>query len=118
MTVYIKTLRAPSGRLTKCQMLADSDDELHALAQRIRIHKRRWNPPENHHAGYYDVPLTMRADALRAGAVSVSLLRAQCMSFRRMWTGHLGSPETARNWWKECVLQQIADLKAARAVKK
>ncbi len=82
MTVYVDTMRAPFGRMVMCHMLADTDDELHAMADRIGV-SRRWhqNPGSSH--SHYDICLSKRALALAAGAVEIDrhavarLLRAK-----------------------------------------
>ncbi|MFT4248855.1 MAG: DUF4031 domain-containing protein [Pseudomonas sp.] len=51
-------------------LLADTLDELHAVAARLGIPRRAFqNKPSGAH---YDVPAEMRAQAIRLGAVPVS----------------------------------------------
>ena len=69
MSVYVDELRYPFGRMVMCHMLADSLDELHAMAERIGIHRRHFQ-----NAGrwqHYDICKAKRALALRYGAISL-----------------------------------------------
>lgn len=51
-----------------CHMLADTVDELHAMADRIGV-ERRWF--QGRKTPHYDVCLSKRAQAVRLGAVEV-----------------------------------------------
>lgn len=68
MSVYVDDMRAPYRGMLMCHMLADSEDELHAMADRIGVSRRHCQ-----HAGtyrmHYDICLTKRALAVKAGAV-------------------------------------------------
>lgn len=77
-----------------CHMVADSDDELHAMAERIGV-ARRWHqcPPKASHS-HYDIALSKRALAVQAGAVEVTLQQLAMMVRHRRATGELGSPPT------------------------
>jgi hypothetical protein len=68
VTVYVDTMRARYGRMVMCHMLADSDDELHAMAERIGL-SRRWHQKPDTPSSHYDICLAKRALALKAGAV-------------------------------------------------
>lgn len=66
MTVYVDNMRAPYGRMTMCHMAGDTEDELHAMADKIGV-ARRW-----YQGDHYDICLAKRALAVRAGAKEVT----------------------------------------------
>lgn len=70
MTVYVDDMRAEYRRMVMCHMLADSDEELHAMAQRIGL-ARRWHQKAGTVHSHYDICSSKRAQAVRAGAVEI-----------------------------------------------
>ena len=72
MAVYVDDMKAAYGRMTMCHMLADTDDELHAMAERIGV-ARRWHQKDGTPQSHYDVCLTKRAKAVEAGAVEITM---------------------------------------------
>ncbi len=70
MPVYVDNMRAPYGRMLMCHMLADTDEELHAMAAHIGV-ARRWHQKAGTHHSHYDICLAKRALAIRAGAVEI-----------------------------------------------
>ncbi len=56
MTVYVDDMRAPYGRMVMCHMLADTDDELHAMADHIGV-ARRWHQKAGTPHSHYDICL-------------------------------------------------------------
>lgn len=97
MAVYVDDMRAPYGRLIMCHMLADTDEELHAMADAIGV-ARRWHQAPPRHDSHYDIALSKRALALAAGALPITLRQAASMNTRRRVTGELGLPEDAIEW--------------------
>lgn len=71
MTVYIDDMRAPFGRMVMCHMIADTSDELRAMARRIGV-AERWIQKEGTTGEHFDVCLSKRALAIACGAVPVS----------------------------------------------
>lgn len=69
MSVYVDRHRARLGRMVTCHMVADTREELHAMAERIGMHREWFQdcPPSS--APHYDVSLTKRDAALRLGAI-------------------------------------------------
>ncbi len=106
MTVYVDDMRAPFGNLIMCHMLADTDEELHAMADTIGVQRKWWQSPEKASGSHYDIALSKRALAVRAGAVEITWRQASAMNLRRKVTGELGAPEDASEW--------VAALRAAR----
>ena len=70
MAVYIDDMRAPFGRMVMCHMIADSTDELLAMADRIGV-ARRWLQYPGTPKEHFDIALSKRALAVKAGAVEV-----------------------------------------------
>ena len=71
MSVYVDNMRSRVGRLVLCHMMADTTEELHAMADRIGM-KRHWCQYEGTDREHYDVSLAKRALALRYGAVEIT----------------------------------------------
>lgn len=100
MTVYVDDMRAPYGRMIMCHMLADTDEELHAMAQKIGVARRWWQSPEVSSGSHYDIALSKRNAAVYYGAVEVTMRQCACMNARRRATGKLGKPEEAEEWFR------------------
>ncbi|MFA6230923.1 MAG: DUF4031 domain-containing protein [Rhodanobacter sp.] len=98
MTVYVDDMRASFGRMVMCHLLADSDEELHAMAERIGVARKWWQGPPKTRYSHYDIALSKRALAVQGGAVEITLRQAGAMSFRRRATGQLGHPADALEW--------------------
>lgn len=70
MSVYVDDVFIPFGRMKMCHMIADTEDELHDMAARIGM-KRKWFQDGSH--PHYDVSKTKRVEAIRHGAIEVSV---------------------------------------------
>lgn len=77
MSVYVDDMKAAFGNMVMCHMWADSDEELLAMADRIGV-RRKWI--QGHHVlsfgkhrnaswVHFDIALSKRALAVRAGAI-------------------------------------------------
>lgn len=94
MTVYVDDMRARFGRMIMCHMIADTDDELHAMADKIGV-ARKWHQAPPQHNSHYDIALSMRALAICHGAVPITMREwAAMVSVRRM-TGKMPRPDEA-----------------------
>ena len=71
MTVYVDDMykypMGQFGRMKMSHMIADTDEELHAMADRIGL-ARKW-----YQGDHYDVSLALRGKAIAAGAVAITL---------------------------------------------
>ena len=85
MSVYVDDMHAPYGRLIMCHMLADTDAELHAMADRIGV-ARKW-----HQGDHYDIALSKRRLAIKFGAVEITALAAGIMAMHRRRAGSMPS---------------------------
>lgn len=87
MTVYVDDMRAPFGRMVMCHMLADSSEELLAMADRIGI-SHRWIQHPGTRKEHFDISLGKRALAVEAGAVEITFRQTGEMLGRRTKVGN------------------------------
>ena len=73
MTVYVDNMRARYGRMKMCHMIAESTDELLAMADRIGV-DRKWLQKPGTRFEHFDIALSKRALAVEAGAVEVTMM--------------------------------------------
>lgn len=111
MAVYVDNMRAQFGRMVMCHMIADTDEELHAMADRIGV-ARRWHQKAGTSRSHYDIALSKRAQAVSSGAVEITWKQTACMCARRRSTGFLGVPDDAEAWCRERIsLNKIEESK-------
>lgn len=72
MPVYVDDMRAKFGRMIMCHMLADTDEELHAMADKIGV-ARRWHQKAGTEQSHYDISLQKRAAAIECGAAEITV---------------------------------------------
>lgn len=69
MSVYVDRVEIGYGRMVMCHMIADSLDELHAMADHIGIARRWFQSPPKASFPHYDIAKSKRALAIEAGAI-------------------------------------------------
>ncbi len=106
MTVYVDDMRAKFGRLVMCHMIADTDEELHAMADKIGV-ARRW-----HQGDHYDIALSKRALAVAAGAKEITQRECAIMAMHRRRTGVMPSLEDVPQLKEEMVARMRANIAA------
>ncbi|MEI7444502.1 MAG: DUF4031 domain-containing protein [Burkholderiales bacterium] len=94
MTVYVDDARTPFRGWRMCHMLADTDEELQAMAEALGL-QRRWQ-----HGDHYDLNEEARERAVALGAVEIGRREAAAMRAHRRVHGHLGEPTTALVWFR------------------
>lgn len=83
MAVYVDDMEASFGRMIMCHMVADSTEELLAMADRIGV-ARKWMQHPGTPYEHFDVSKAKRALAVEAGAEEVTqrdvayLIRKKC----------------------------------------
>ena len=71
MTVYVDNARHRYGRMRMCHMLADTDAELLAMADRIGV-ARRWHQFPKTARSHFDICSAKRRLAVQHGARQIS----------------------------------------------
>ena len=71
MPVYVDDMKAQFGRMVMCHMLADTSEELLAMADRIGV-ARKWIQYPGTHREHFDIALSKRAEAVAAGAQEIT----------------------------------------------
>lgn len=67
MAVYVDSMNAKFGRMVMCHMLADSTDELLAMADKIGV-QRKWIQSKGTYKEHFDISLSKKKLALQHGA--------------------------------------------------
>lgn len=71
MSVYVDDMRAGYGRMVMCHMVADTEEELHAMADKIGVDRKWYQYPKKSRYPHYDIALSKRALAVAAGAQEI-----------------------------------------------
>ena len=107
MTVYVDDMYliplGRFGRMKMSHMIADTEAELHAMADRLRL-KREWCQGD-----HYDVSMVLRTRAIAFGAVAITLRQCAFMVQNRRNGYPMGTPETC-----EAIAQQRHSERALR----
>ena len=72
MAVYVDNMQAQFGRMKMCHMIADSTEELLAMADRLGV-ARKWIQSAGTAREHFDIAMSKRALAVEAGAVEVTM---------------------------------------------
>ena len=91
MSAYVDAPIYPFGRMLMCHLLADSEEELHQMADRIGVARRWFQDPGKKYRGvpHYDICRSKRALAVAAGAVELKDHRETVAVMQR-----------SRIWWE------------------
>ena len=71
MAVYVDDMRAGYGRMVMCHMVADTEAELHAMADLIGVDRKWYQYPHKSRYPHYDIALSKRALAVANGAQEI-----------------------------------------------
>lgn len=82
MAVYVDDMNARYGRMVMCHMLADSTEELLAMADTIGV-ARKWIQKAGTPNEHFDVCKAARTKAVAAGAVQITWRQTGAMTLAR-----------------------------------
>ena len=108
MTVYVDDMHlypmGQFGRMKMSHMIADTEAELHMMADKIGV-ARRWFQGD-----HYDIAKTKRDEAIACGAVAITIKQLACMSMlrRRHPNAPLVKPKDA-----ERLVQELSQARRA-----
>lgn len=71
MPVYVDNMRAQFGRMIMCHMIADTTEELDAMARNIGV-QLKWRQYSGEPKEHFDISLAMRAKAVTFGAREIT----------------------------------------------
>lgn len=80
MTVYVDDMRANYGRMIMCHMTADSEEELHDMADKIGVARKWYQYPHKSRYPHYDICLSMRKKAIALGAKECTMRESVIIS--------------------------------------
>ena len=83
MMVYVDNARRPYGRMKMSHMVADTEDELLEMADRIGV-ARRWLQHGGTARVHFDVCLSKRAEAINQGAKPITQRELGVMVMERI----------------------------------
>lgn len=87
MSVYVDDMRARFGRMILCHMMADTPEELHAMADTIGV-QRKWVQHDDRPADrHYDISITKRRLAVAAGAIEIPRREMSAFAWHRRTYG-------------------------------
>lgn len=72
MTVYVDAAENDFGRMKMCHMLADTPNELFAMAEKIGVDRRWYQGFEKASCPHFDIAKSKRSLAVKSGAVEVN----------------------------------------------
>ena len=70
MTVYVDSANLPYRRMIMCHMLADTEEELEAMAKTIGVQLKWWQY-KGTYKSHFDICQTKKALAIKAGAIEI-----------------------------------------------
>lgn len=95
--VYVDDMRAPFRNMIMCHLIADTDEELHTMADKLGL-ARKWHQKPGTHHSHYDISLGFRARAIALGAIQINRTELGAMLRHRRTLGRLGTPAEALEW--------------------
>lgn len=82
MAVYVDDMKAGYGRMVMCHMVADTEEELHEMADKIGVARKWYQYPHKSRHPHYDIALSKKALAIGFGAIAISSREAPAIARR------------------------------------
>lgn len=95
MAVYLDDSRKPQGPYVLSMLIADSDKELHAIAQAIGLDASWLHQPEGSTDARAYVSPGLAVQALKRKAIPITAQQCTAMRWHRHHYGELGTPAGA-----------------------
>lgn len=86
--VYVDDMQADFSRMKMCHLIADTREELLAMIDKIGV-KRKWIQKEGTYAEHFDICLSKRKLAIKAGAKEITGMDLGRMLRNRRLNGSL-----------------------------
>jgi DNA/RNA endonuclease G (NUC1) len=83
MSVYVDDMKAQFGRMNMCHMIADSTDELVAMADKIGV-ARKWIQKAGTAREHFDICMSKKELAIAYGAVQITMRELAQITRKRM----------------------------------
>jgi hypothetical protein len=109
MAVYVDHQKNKFGRMIMCHMLADSIEELMAMADNLGLHRRHFQPWSHPH---FDISLGYRGRAVKLGAVEVT--RRELVDTMKRYRALIKVSENERDLLAFATVQSDLGKKRAR----
>lgn len=114
MTVYVDDMFAPYRGMKMVHMVADSTEELLAMARTIGVNVK-WIQKKGTPREHFDICASMRAKAVAAGAVQITWRECSALCWWRQRHPHmprLPDPKTAMTQYRRALPAHVANLEA------
>ncbi len=69
MSVYVDDVKHKFGRMLMCHMWADTEEELHHMADKIGINRKWYQTPPKASWNHYDISISKKKEAIKLGAI-------------------------------------------------
>lgn len=95
MSVYVDRMEAPFGQMIMCHMMADSTEELVAMAVAIGV-KTKWIQKRGTPYEHFDICKSKRAMAVKQGAIEITREQVAALLNQRRQKGTCDNPNQTR----------------------
>lgn len=119
MTVYVDDMYLSPigqfGRMKMSHLIATTTDELVKAARAVGVDPK-WIQHPGTAGEHFDIAMSKREQAIRAGAVPITMRQCAAMCKRRRVTGELGDPADAVEWlhnWAAALRAETAEAPTA-----